>query len=87
MAAYQALMPQCHAPLELGGRMQAVTDRGGNRRELGPLRPEQRAPTWRAIGCLPGLVQLSAASRSSRASSLCALTTASQYGQAAAMNW
>ncbi len=48
-------MPQCHGPLELGGRVQAVTDRGGNRRELDPLRPDQRAPALRAIGCLPRL--------------------------------
>jgi hypothetical protein len=47
MVAYQALMPQCHGPLGLGGRVQAVIDRGGNRRELGPLRPEQRAPALR----------------------------------------
>ena len=38
MVAYQALMPQCHGPLELGGRVQAVTDRGGNRCELARLR-------------------------------------------------
>ena len=43
MVAYQALVPQCHGPLGLGGRVQAVIERGGNRRELGPLRPEQRS--------------------------------------------
>ena len=34
MVAYQALVPQCHGPLELGGRVQAVIERSGNRREL-----------------------------------------------------
>ena len=34
MVACQALVPQCHGPLELGGRVQAVIERSGNRREL-----------------------------------------------------
>jgi hypothetical protein len=42
MAVYQALTPQCHGPLGLVGRVQAIIERGGNRRELGPLRPNQR---------------------------------------------